>query len=85
MAQSLKFPGITAVNITALVDRFLTESAGEVSPTRLGIEAKNDPNTIFRIRNGSEPRQSTVDQIARAIERHAPGLIDRFLSEGATP
>lgn len=43
------------------VERFL--DAHKMDPTTFGKQSVNDPNFVFRLRNGTDPRISTVERV----------------------
>jgi hypothetical protein len=49
------------------IDHYLRSS--KCSQSRLGREAVGDPNFVMSLRDGRQPRQSTVDRVIRFIER----------------
>ena len=48
------------------VENFLRSS--DVPPTRFGREVMGDPRFVFDLRNGREPRPTTVARIRRFLE-----------------
>lgn len=50
------------------VERFL--SASQLSPTRFGKEALNDPNFVFDLREGRSPSLETVGRVLEFISAH---------------
>lgn len=43
-----------------------------VSDTAFGAEALNDPNWIFRLRRGADPKMGTVDKVRRYMREWRP-------------
>lgn len=48
------------------VEKFLRES--DVAPTRFGRDAVGDPRFVFDLRNGRDPRPSTVARVRAYLE-----------------
>ena len=48
------------------VENFLRNS--DIPPTRFGREVMGDPRFVFDLRNGREPRPTTVARIRRFLE-----------------
>ena len=48
------------------VENFLRDS--NIPAARFGREAMKDPRFVFDLRNGREPRQSTVERVRRFLE-----------------
>ena len=48
------------------VEKFLRQS--EVAPTRFGREAVGDPRFVFDLRNGRDPRPTTVARVRAYLE-----------------
>lgn len=48
------------------VENFLR--ASNVPPARFGREVMGDPRFVFDLRNGREPRPSTVERIRKFLE-----------------
>ncbi|HLL29876.1 MAG TPA: hypothetical protein VK403_02660 [Allosphingosinicella sp.] len=49
------------------IDRYLRLT--KTSPTRLGRDSVGDPNFVMNLRDGRQPRQSTLDRVIAFIER----------------
>lgn len=47
--------------------------ANRMPPTRFGRDAVGDPNLVFNLRDGREPRPRTVARILSFIERQSAG------------
>ena len=45
--------------------------AGRVPPARFGREAVGDPNFVFDLRDGREPRAKTVARVLRYLDHSA--------------
>ena len=48
------------------VEKFLRQS--DVAPTRFGREAVGDPPFVFDLRNGRDPRPTTVARVLAYLE-----------------
>ena len=48
------------------VEKFLRHS--DVAPTRFGREAVGDPRFVFDLRNGRDPRPTTVARVRAYLE-----------------
>lgn len=48
------------------VEKFLRQS--DVAPTRFGREAVGDPRFVFDLRNGRDPRPTTVARVLAYLE-----------------
>jgi hypothetical protein len=48
------------------VEKFLRRS--DVAPTRFGREAVGDPRFVFDLRNGRDPRPTTVARVLAYLE-----------------
>lgn len=48
------------------VERFLRHS--DVAPTRFGRDAVGDPRFVFDLRNGRDPRPTTVARVRTYLE-----------------
>ena len=48
------------------VEKFLRQS--DVAPTRFGRDAVGDPRFVFDLRNGRDPRPSTVARVRAYLE-----------------
>lgn len=48
------------------VEKFLRQS--DVAPTRFGRDAVGDPRSVFDLRNGRDPRPSTVARVRAYLE-----------------
>lgn len=48
------------------VEKFLRQS--DVAPTRFGRNAVGDPRFVFDLRNGRDPRPSTVARVRAYLE-----------------
>ena len=48
------------------VEKFLRQS--DVAPTRFGREAVGDPRFVFDLRNGRDPRPTTVARVRAYLE-----------------
>ena len=55
-----------AVYLLRKVERFL--KASSIPATRFGREAMGDPRFVFDLRNGREPRASTIDRVLAFLE-----------------
>lgn len=49
------------------IDNYLR--ATRSTPSRLGREAVGDPNFVTNLRDGRQPRQSTLERVIAYIER----------------
>jgi hypothetical protein len=49
------------------IDRYLR--ASKTATTRFGRDAVGDPNFVMNLRDGRQPRQSTVDRVIAFLER----------------
>ena len=49
------------VELLTEVEQFLTVNA--LTPTTFGIKAAGDPNFVFDLRRGREPRRMTVERV----------------------
>ena len=49
------------------IDRYLR--ATRSTPSRLGREAVGDPNFVTNLRDGRQPRQSTLERVIAFIDR----------------
>jgi hypothetical protein len=49
------------MSLLALVERHLRQ--GAIPPSRFGRQAAGDPRLVFDLRNGREPRPSTVERV----------------------
>ncbi|HYG47505.1 MAG TPA: hypothetical protein VD846_06125 [Allosphingosinicella sp.] len=49
------------------IDRYLRLTKS--TPSRLGRDAVGDPNFVSNLRDGRQPRQSTLDRVIAFIER----------------
>ena len=45
-------------------------------PTRFGRDALGDPNFVFNLRDGREPRSSTVQRVEAYLMAHAPAAAE---------
>jgi hypothetical protein len=57
------------VNLLREVEKFLRWS--DTAPTRFGREAVGDPRFVFDLRNGRDPRPSTVERVKAYLEAAA--------------
>jgi len=57
------------VNLLREVEKFLRRS--ETAPTRFGREAVGDPRFVFDLRNGRDPRPSTVKRVLDYLDAAA--------------
>jgi hypothetical protein len=48
------------------VEKFLRQS--DVAPTRFGREAVGDPRFVFDLRNGRDPRPTTIARVLAYLE-----------------
>lgn len=48
------------------VEKFLRQS--EIAPTRFGRDAVGDPRFVFDLRNGRDPRPSTIARVLAYLE-----------------
>jgi hypothetical protein len=53
------------MHLLSTIERYLRNSG--VAPTRFGREAVNDPRFVLDLRNGREPRASTVARVITYI------------------
>lgn len=49
------------------IDRYLRLT--KTTPSRLGRDAVGDPNFVMNLRDGRQPRQSTLDRVIAFIDR----------------
>lgn len=49
------------------IERYL--KAGRVPPTRFGRAAVGDPNFVFNLRDGRDPRDRTVERVVAYLDR----------------
>lgn len=68
--------------LLARIQRYCTASIPNISPTRFGIEAVNDPNLVSDLEQGRELRASTRKSIEEFLSkppasREAPGSRER--------
>ena len=54
------------VHLLREVEKFLRRS--DVAPTRFGREAVGDPRFVFDLRNGRDPRPTTVARVRAYLE-----------------
>ena len=54
-------PGTVNVKLLRDIEHHLR--AGEIKPTRFGRDAVRDPRFVFDLRNGREPRESTMRRV----------------------
>jgi hypothetical protein len=54
------------VHLLREVEKFLRQS--DVPPTRFGREAVGDPRFVFDLRNGRDPRPTTVARVLAFLE-----------------
>jgi hypothetical protein len=54
------------VHLLREVEKFLRQS--DVAPTRFGREAVGDPRFVFDLRNGRDPRPTTVARVLAYLE-----------------
>ncbi len=54
------------------VERFLQEA--EMAPTTFGKEAMRDPNFVRNLRNGLDPRSSTIRRVEEYMDRASTSL-----------
>jgi hypothetical protein len=59
------------MNLLIDIGRFLRDN--DIPPTRFGREAVNDPRFVFDLRNGREPRPSTVAKVRQFMETAPAG------------
>ncbi|WP_114952230.1 hypothetical protein [Sphingosinicella terrae] len=52
------------------IEAYLRQS--RMPPTRFGRDALGDPNFLFNLRDGREPRPATVRRVLAFMESHAP-------------
>jgi len=56
----------TFCQLTSTIERYLTESG--TTPSRFGRDAMGDPGFVTALRNGRQPRDTTVRRIAGFIQ-----------------
>lgn len=66
MSSRLKSEGVSTVHILRRIEVFLRST--DVSPTRFGRDAVNDPRFVFDLRRGREPRAHTVARVVDFLE-----------------
>lgn len=49
------------------VDAYL--QASQLTPTAFGSKAAGDPNFVFELKNGREPRRSTIAKVREFMSR----------------
>jgi hypothetical protein len=54
------------VHLLREVEKFLRHS--DVAPTRFGRDAVGDPRFVFDLRNGRDPRPSTIARVRAYLE-----------------
>lgn len=54
------------MNLLREVEKFLRKS--DVPPTRFGREAVGDPRFVFDLRNGRDPRPTTIARVRAYLE-----------------
>jgi len=54
------------VHLLREVEKFLRRS--DVAPTRFGREAVGDPRFVFDLRNGRDPRPTTIARVRAYLE-----------------
>jgi len=54
------------VHLLREVEKFLRQS--DVAPTRFGREAVGDPRFVFDLRNGRDPRPTTIARVLAYLE-----------------
>lgn len=59
------------------LEKFLREveaflEAGQLTPTAFGDKAAGDPNFVFDLRNGREPRRNTIARVRAFMDRQSP-------------
>ena len=54
------------MHLLSEVEKFLRQS--DVAPTRFGREAVGDPRFVFDLRNGRDPRPTTVARVLAYLE-----------------
>lgn len=62
---------------TDFLDEFLGEvenylSHSDLTPSAFGLKAAGDPNFVFDLRSGREPRRSTREKVREFINRTPP-------------
>jgi len=57
------------VNLLREVEKFLRSN--ETPPTKFGREAMGDPRFVFDLRNGRDPRPTTVARVRAYLEGYA--------------
>lgn len=57
------------MNLLREVEKFLRRS--ETAPTRFGREVVGDPRFVFDLRNGRDPRPSTVKRVLDYLDAAA--------------
>lgn len=62
---------MTKKDFLELVEGFLKETG--MSPTMLGIKAKNDPKFVFNLRDGTESREDTQTKVLDFINNYKKG------------
>lgn len=62
------------MNLLIQINRFLRDN--DMPPTRFGRDAVSDPRFVFDLRNGREPRPSTVAKVKNFMEQRvaAPAI-----------
>jgi len=55
-----------SVHLLREVEKFLRQS--DVAPTRFGRDAVGDPRFVFDLRNGRDPRPSTIARVRAYLE-----------------
>ena len=57
------------MNLLREVEKFLRSN--ETPPTKFGREAMGDPRFVFDLRNGRDPRPTTVARVRAYLESYA--------------
>jgi hypothetical protein len=57
------------------IDAYLRRT--RTAPTRFGRDAVGDPNFVLNLRDGREPRTSTVRRVNRYLDEHEPPIHER--------
>lgn len=65
-AESLSMRGNCNVHLLRNVEKYLR--ASNIAPTRFGRDAVGDPRFVFDLRNGREPRPTTIERVLTYLE-----------------
>lgn len=60
-----------------VLDAFIAEvesylSSSGLTPTAFGLKAAGDPNFVFDLRSGREPRRTTIEKVRGFMQSKAP-------------